>query len=84
MSVTDYAVDILLILVIFRAVRPHPLTPRAALLPLVLLAVAGVIYLRPVTLGGDDPALIGILAAAVVGVISEPEPEPHADHPGDD
>ena len=34
MSVTDYVIDILLILVIFRAVRPHPLTPRAALLPL--------------------------------------------------
>ena len=40
MSVTDYVVDILLILVIFRAVRPHRLTPRAALLPLVLLIVA--------------------------------------------
>ena len=35
MSVTDYVIGILLILVIFRAVRPHQLTPRAALLPLV-------------------------------------------------
>ena len=72
MSVTDYVVDILLILVIFRAVRPHRLTPRAALLPLVLLIVAGVIYLRPVTLRGNDLALIFILAAAgiVLGVIS--------------
>ena len=72
MSVTDYVVDILLILVIFRAVRPHRLTPRAALLPLVLLIVAGVIYLRPVTLRGNDLALILILAAAgiVLGVIS--------------
>lgn len=72
MSVTDYVIDILLILVIFRAVRPHPLTSRAALLPLVLLAVAGIIYLRPVTLRGDDLALIAILTAAgiVLGVIS--------------
>ena len=61
------AIDILLILVIFRAVRPHPLTPRAALLPLALLAIAGIIYLRPVTLSGNDLALIGILAA--VGVV---------------
>ena len=30
MSVTDYVIDILLILVIFRQVRPHELTPRAA------------------------------------------------------
>jgi hypothetical protein len=71
-SVTDYVVDILLILVIFRAVRPHPLTARAALLPLVLVAMAGIIYLRPVTLHGNDLALILILAAAgiVLGVLS--------------
>jgi hypothetical protein len=71
-SVTDYVIDILLILVIFRAVRPHPLTPRAALLPLVLLAIAGTIYLRPVTLRGNDLALILILAAAgiILGALS--------------
>ncbi len=72
MSITDYVIDILLILVIFRQVRPHQLTPRAALLPLVLLAVAGIIYLRPFTLGGNDLALILILAAVgvVLGVLS--------------
>lgn len=64
MSTTDYIIDILLILVIFRQVRPHPLTTRALLLPLALLAAAGALYLRPVTLGGNDLALIGILAAA--------------------
>jgi hypothetical protein len=71
-SVTDYVIDILLILVIFRAVRPHRLTTRAALLPLILLAVAGAIYLRPITLGGHDLALILILTAVgiVLGVIS--------------
>ena len=72
MSITDYVVDILLILVIFRAVRPHELTPRAALLPLVLLAIAGVIYLRPITLGGNDLALILVLTGVgiVLGVLS--------------
>jgi hypothetical protein len=71
-SITDYVIDILLILVIFRAVRPHQLTPRAAVLPLVLLAVAGVVYLRPITLRGNDLALILILTAAgiVLGVLS--------------
>ena len=71
MSITDYVIDILLILVIFRAVRPHRLTPRAALLPLALLAVAGIVYLRPVTLGGNDLALILILTAAgiILGVL---------------
>jgi hypothetical protein len=71
-SVTDYVVDILLILVIFRQVRPHALTIRAAVLPLALLVVAGAIYLRPFTLGGNDLALILILAAAgiVLGALS--------------
>jgi hypothetical protein len=71
-SITDYVIDILLILVIFRAVRPHPLTPRAALLPLILLAVAGIIYLRPIALRGNDLALISILTAVgiVLGVLS--------------
>ncbi len=65
MSVTDYVIDILLILVIFRQVRPHELTPRAALLPLALLAAAGIIYLRPFTLRGNDLALILILPPPV-------------------
>jgi hypothetical protein len=73
MSITDYVIDILLIAVIFRQVRPHQLTPRAALLPILLLAAAGAIYLRPpFTLGGNDLALIMILALAgiVLGVLS--------------
>ena len=72
MSITDYVIDILLIAVIFRQVRPHQLTPRSALLPLLLLAAAGAIYLRPFTLGGNDLALIAILAVAgiVLGAIS--------------
>lgn len=72
MSVTDYVIDILLILVIFRQARPHELTSRAALLPLALLVAAGAIYLRPFTLGGNDLLLIVILtvAGAVLGAVS--------------
>jgi hypothetical protein len=73
MSVADYVIDILLIAVIFRQVRPHQLTLRAAMLPLVLLAVAGAIYLRPpFTLDGNDLALIVILVIAgiVLGALS--------------
>ncbi len=72
MSIADYVIDILLIVVIFRQVRPHELTPRAALLPLALLVIAGIIYLRPFTLRGNDLALILILAAVglVLGALS--------------
>jgi len=72
-STTDYLIDILLIVIIFRQVRPHQLTLRAALLPILLLIVAAIIYLRPpFTLGGNDLALIVILALAgiVLGALS--------------
>jgi hypothetical protein len=72
-SITDYLIDILLIVVIFRQVRPHQLTPRAARLPVLLLIVAGIIYLRPpFSLGGNDLALIVILALAGIGTPAPP------------
>ena len=68
-NITDYVIDLLLIVVIFRQVRPHQLTLHVVL----LLAVAGAIYLRPpFTLGGNDLALIVILVIAgiVLGALS--------------
>jgi hypothetical protein len=72
MTTTDYVIDILLIAVIFRQVRPRELTLRNALLPLVLVAVAGAVYLGPVTLRGNDLALIVILVVtgALLGLVS--------------
>jgi hypothetical protein len=71
-STTDYVIDILLIAVIFRLVRPRELSPRAALLPLVLVIAAGSVYVRPTTLGGNDVLLIIVLiaAGAVLGLAS--------------
>jgi hypothetical protein len=72
MSVTDYVIDLLLIVIIFRQVRMHELTTRSAVLPLLLMAVAGFVYLRPVDLHGNDLALIAVLAAAgiAIGIVS--------------
>ena len=72
MSLTDYIIDILLILVIFRQVRPRHLTLHAVVLPLVLVAIAGVIYLRPITLRGNDLVLIVLLAilGVALGLVS--------------
>jgi hypothetical protein len=72
MSVTDYVIDLLLIAIIFRQVRTHELTTRSAVLPLLLMAVAGFVYFRPVDLHGNDLALIGLLTAAgiVIGTVS--------------
>ena len=83
MNTTDYVIDILLIAVIFRQVRPHQLTLSNAALPLVLVVVAGGLYLGPVTIKGNDLALIIIwLAVWPTGsgktrpVGSWPEPVP--------
>lgn len=72
MTVTDYIIDLLLVAVIFRQVRPHELTARSAVLPLILMAAAGIVYLRAFTLAGNDLALIVILiiAGVVLGAIS--------------
>lgn len=71
-ATTDYVIDILLIVVIFRQVRPRELTLHTTFLPLALLIVARIIYLKPITLQGNDLALIAILAIVgiVLGVIS--------------
>ena len=58
MSTVDYVVDILLILVIFRQVRPRELKPQSAVLPLVIVVYAGEHYLRAFRLAGNDLALI--------------------------
>lgn len=72
MSVTDYVIDILLIAIIFRQVRTRELTTRSALLPLVLMAVAGFVYLRPAGLHGNDLALIVVLTVTgvMIGLVS--------------
>jgi hypothetical protein len=83
-SATDYIIDILLIVVIFRQVRPRELTLRTTFLPLALLIVAGVIYLKPITLRGNDLALIAILAIVgiVLGAISGHADKVWRDHAG--
>ena len=62
------------VLVIFPQVRPHQLSPRAAVLPLAPVVVVAIIELQPFTLGGNDLALILILAATgiTLGALSGP------------
>jgi hypothetical protein len=67
MSRIDYAIDISLILIVVLQMRPRAQTWRAMSRPLLLVAAAGVHYLRAVHLGGNDIALIGMLT--LVGVI---------------
>jgi hypothetical protein len=72
MTLTDYAIDLLLIAVVFRQMRPRELTPRSVLLPVGLVGFACLHYLRPISLRGHDVVLVGVLAAVgvVLGVLS--------------
>jgi hypothetical protein len=68
----DYATDIALIAVVVLQMRARTLTLRSLLLPLGLVAGAGLAYLRPVSLSGNNAALIAVLVAAglTVGTLS--------------
>lgn len=72
MSLTDYLVDTLLILIIVVQMRPRRLTARSVLLPVGVLVWVGFSYLRAFTLGGNDLALIAVLTVvgAALGIVS--------------
>jgi ABC-type antimicrobial peptide transport system permease subunit len=67
-TLTDYVIDILLIAVVFRQMRARELTPGSVLLPLVLVGVACLNYLKAFTPRGNDLLLIAVLAVAGVAL----------------
>jgi hypothetical protein len=67
-SVTDYVVDIALILIIFRQTRTRELTARNAVLPLLIILWAGQHYLRGFSVGGNDVALITTFTVIGLGL----------------
>ncbi|MFL5680747.1 MAG: hypothetical protein ACJ77B_09120 [Chloroflexota bacterium] len=72
MTVTEYVIDLLLIAVVFRQIRPRELSRGSVLLPVVLVGIACVNYLRAFTPAGNDILLIVLLVVAgvVLGLVS--------------
>ncbi len=72
MSAADWIIDLLLVGLVLRQLRPRRLTPRAVLLPLLLLVVAGSEYLKSFPTGGNDVAMDAVLVAvgALFGIVS--------------
>ena len=72
MNLSDYVIDLLLIALVLRQIRRQTLTPGSIILPTVLIIVAGLNYLRPFRLGGNDAALIVLLTAVgtALGLLS--------------
>jgi hypothetical protein len=71
-SATDWIIDLLLVGLVLRQVRPRPLTPRSVLIPALLLVLAGSEYLKAFPTGGNDIPLDGLLVAlgALFGILS--------------
>ncbi|MFB6628275.1 hypothetical protein ACWEPZ_24795 [Streptomyces sp. NPDC004288] len=59
MTLTDWLVDIALILIVFRQLREGPLGPRSYLLPLGIVAFFASQYLDGLPTDGNDLVLIG-------------------------
>lgn len=70
MTLTDWIIDIALVLIVFRQLREERLTVRTILLPLALIGWAGIHYLHGVPTAGNDVLLIALLtgAGAVFGL----------------
>jgi len=64
MSVFDYVLDAVLILLVVLQLRGNRFGPRTVLLPLLVAGVVGGSYLRGLPTGGDDLAFIAVLTAA--------------------
>jgi hypothetical protein len=67
MTITNWIIDIALLVIVFRQLREERLTARTILVPLALMTWAGFNYLRGVPTAGNDLTLIGLLTA--VGVV---------------
>jgi len=63
MSLTDYLVDSVLVLLVLRQVRTARYDRRAMLLPLVIVGIVGKSYLHGIPSGGDSLALVVLLTA---------------------
>jgi hypothetical protein len=71
MPLTDWIIDIALILIVFRQLREERLTIRTILLPVILMGWAGATYLHGVPTAGNDVLLMTVLAlvGAVFGLL---------------
>ncbi|WP_426368499.1 hypothetical protein [Streptomyces sp. E-08] len=70
MTLTDWLVDIALILIVFRQLREGPLGPRSYLIPLGIVAFFASQYLHGLPTEGNDLVLVAVTAGvgAVLGI----------------
>lgn len=66
MTISDWLIDVALLLVVFRQLREERLTLRTVLLPLALITWAGTAYLHDIPTAGNDLVLIAAFAGTGV------------------
>ncbi len=71
MNITMYLINAILVLMVIRQIREHPLDARSLAGPVLAVGIAAVLFLHPVPLGGNDIALemACVLAGALMGAI---------------
>ncbi len=71
MNITMYLINAILVLMVIRQIREHPLDARSLAAPVLAVGVAAVLFLHTVPLGGNDIALemACVLAGALMGAI---------------
>jgi hypothetical protein len=62
MTTTDYLIDSALVLLVLLQIKERPLTSKALIRPLVIVAIAVINYLHGIPTAGNDLVLVGILA----------------------
>jgi hypothetical protein len=63
MTITDYLINAIFVLVVVRQARERELDRRSILVPLVLVLFVAQMYLHSIPTAGNDLVLIGLLAA---------------------
>jgi hypothetical protein len=61
MRTTDYLINAVFVLIVFRQARERELDRRSVIVPLAIVAYVAHLYVRSVPTAGNDPVLIGAL-----------------------
>jgi hypothetical protein len=71
MNINVYVINAILILMVVRQIREHPLDLRSLAIPVLAVGAAAVLFLHSLPLGGSDVALelACVLAGALMGAI---------------
>lgn len=72
MTTTDYLINAVFVLIVFRQARERELGIRSLVVPLALVALVAQAYIRPIPTAGNDLVLVAVLAGVglALGVAS--------------